>query len=144
MRVWRDTGRQMSKLLLYSGNTTLGWRILRKVYPHEGQRGVERGIMREVYDSINGNLLGYQVIASADRRGDQDLPSLASTASISQREMQINAGEMGKSRTVGLREADRVALPVPEDRIERVQQKVLVFSRIGPKVGDILRVWPKS
>jgi hypothetical protein len=144
MRVWRDTGRQHSKLLLYGANTTLGWRILRTIYPREGERGVERGTMREVYDEITGHLLGYQVLGAGELRGDQDLPSLTSTAAISQREMQINAGELGRSHTAGLREQDRIERRVPEDRVERVQRKVFVFPHVGAAKGDILRVWPRG
>lgn len=147
MRVWRDSDRQRSKLLLYGANTTLGWRILRTIYPREGERGVERGTMRMVYDEINGHLLGYQVLGASEQRGDQDLPSMPSAASISFNEMQINAGtafEKGKSQTAGLPEHRRAERHIPEDRVERVQQKVRMFERrIGPAKGDVLRVWPK-
>lgn len=147
MRVWRDSGRQNSKLLLYGANTTLGWRILRTIYPREGERGVERGTMREVHDSITGHLLGYQVLGANEQRGDQDLASQPSTAAISRSEMEINAFarfEDGKSHTAGLSEDRRAARRVPEDRVERVQQKVLMFERrIGPAKGDVLRVWPR-
>jgi hypothetical protein len=146
MRVWRDSGRQNSKLLLYGANTTLGWRILRTIYPREGERGVERGTMREVYDQINGHLIGYQVLGASQQRGDQDLPSTPSAASISFSEMQINAGtafEKGKSHTAGLPEHRRTERHIPEDRIERVQRKVSVFARVGAAKGDILRAWPK-
>lgn len=155
-RVWRSENAN-SQLLLYAATTALGWRVMRTIHRREGERGVERGTMREVHDSITGKLLGYQVLSVAELAGDRDLPSLASSASITSREMRLNAGEMGASRTAGLPEAKRLEraekrdeetgkplhLP-PEDEIERARCKVLVFPRIGSAVGDILRVWPRG
>jgi hypothetical protein len=142
MRVWRDT-RQSGKYLLYGANTTLGWRVVRTISFEEGERREAAGSLRRVNDSISGNHIGYQIVPTSERRGDRDLPSLSSTASISQREMEINAGEGGHSRTAGMTEERRLEQRVPEDRIERVQAKVAVYAYVTGKSGSILEVWPK-
>lgn len=141
MRVWRDSA--VSRLLVYGANTTLGWRVIRTISFEKGERGIEQGKFRRVNDEITGKHLGYQFISSAEQHGDKDLPSLPSAATISQREMQINAGEIGRSRTAGLREQDRELLRVPEDRVERVQAKIRVYLQVGPEKGAILLAWPK-
>ena len=146
-RVWR-AGREAKMVYLYGASSTLGWRIVRRIPPHEGERGVESGRMRHLYDTLTGKLLGYQLISNAERRGDRDLPSMASAASISVREMQANAGELGASRTARLAEDDRVSrrdlnghlLPA-EDFVERSRAKVAVFPLVGSKRGDIVRAW---
>lgn len=141
VRVWRSGAPK--RLLLFSDNTTLGWRVLRTITREEGERRVGRGVMRQVLDPMTRNLIGYQILGESERRGDQDLTSFATTASISLREMQINAGEHGRSRTAGLREPERALRDEPEDEVERIQRKVMVFPHVGAAQGDILRVWPK-
>lgn len=155
MRVLRFT--PAATVLLFGANTTLGWRVSRRISRLEGERGVERGAFREVLDETSGALIGYQMIAEAEMAGDRDLPSLQSAASISDREMRMNAGELGPSRTAGLPEAKRLERAerrdeqtgqhlhlAPEDEIERAQMKVRVFPKLGAARGDILRVWPRT
>ncbi len=102
-----------------------------------------------------GNHVGYQVLANLTK--DEDLPSGASSSSITASECELNCG---KSRTVGLPEDKRIsrrtrmgrALP-PEDAVERAQAKVRMWphsaSRIDngrgdPVYGDrAVRVYPK-
>lgn len=137
---------QRKRFLCYSANTTLGWRVVRMESFEKGERMVELGSWRRVHDAINGNHIGYQPLSAESQRGDRDLQSQASSSSISAGEMMINAFtgfEDGRSRTAHLCEKDRAARHVPEDRVERVQCKVLVFPHVGPAKGDILRVWPK-
>jgi hypothetical protein len=154
MRIWRDTN-QNQRLLLYFPNTTLGWRVIRTIERREGQRGVERGAFRELIDDNTGNLIGFQLISSSEQRGDLDFPSLPSSAAISTREMRVNAGLCGRSRTAGLTEEQRLELAAardpetgeyrtPEDEIERIQRKVEFYPFVGATQGDILRVWPRA
>jgi hypothetical protein len=142
MRVWRDA-RTTNQLMLYGWNTTLGWRIVRSIHPREGRLGVECGRMREVREQFTNKLLGYQILGASEQRGDVDLPSLSSSASISLREMQLNSGEAGSSRTRGLSEDRRLMRKVPEDAVERAERKIQVFPFVGAAKGDILRAWPK-
>ena len=132
------------KMLLFGATTTLGWRVVRMVSFAEGEKRAGRGSVRRVYDEVTNEHIGYQLVSSHEQRGDRDLRSQPSTASISMREMQLNAE---RSRTVGLteeRRMERVALGLaPEDLVERVQCKVRVFPHIGAAKRDILRVWPR-
>ena len=132
-------------LYLYHVNTTLGWRILRRMRFAEGEKKVAQGTMRRVLDGM-GNHLGYQFVGPGESRGDVDMPSLHSSASISLQEMKINAE--GRSATAGLpvhmRDERVAAGRTPEDRVERIQRKVQVFPLIGAAKGDILRVWPRN
>jgi hypothetical protein len=136
---------------IFHTETTLGWRVIRMCNLAKGQQKVACGEWREVHDPNTGELIGFQPVTPAEARGDRDLPSLASCASISMREMQANAGELGRSRTAGMLEEDRVSRRDPrngtllpaEDFVERTRAKVRVFAQVGPHKGDILRVWPK-
>jgi hypothetical protein len=149
MRVWRDT-MSNQQLFLYGVNISLGWRIVRTIHRLEGERGVSSGKFREVHEEVTGKLLGYQIIGTVEQRGDQDIPSLASSAAISPREMDANAGLLGRSKTEGRSEDARIRrdphtshlLPM-EDFIERAAAKVRVFPRVGAARGDILLAWPK-
>src|SRR5579872_3073882 len=85
--------------MVFHTETTLGWRVIRMVNLAKGRAKVRAGEWRETLDPNTGELIGFQPITSEELRGDRDLPSLASAASISVSEMQANAGEMGRSRT---------------------------------------------
>jgi len=149
MRVWRNPAISET-LLLFKPNATLGWSVSRRIAKAEGERGVERGSFRRVYDAITNGLLGYQMIGTAEQRGDQDISSQPSSASISMREVLANAGLMGASRTQGRAEDERARrdertgrlLPM-EDFIERAAAKVRVYPHVGAAQGDILRAWPR-
>jgi hypothetical protein len=143
VRVWRDAA--PTRLLLYSADSSdeSGWRMIRAIERDKGERGVEQGKMTRKYDPINRNLIGYQLVSTAAQRVDQDLRSQPSTSAISAREMQINAGEMGRSHTAGLGEVDRQFCDAPEDHIERVACKVKVYAYVTSEKGSILEVWPK-
>lgn len=133
------------ELWLYHTDTTLGWRKLHRVHFRYGEKKVARGLMRRVNDEM-GNHIGYQPLALPASCGDRDLRTQPSAASISLREMKINAE--ARSRTAGLpahRRDERVAAGcAPEDHVERVQRKVQVFPHVGSDKGDILRVWPRN
>lgn len=119
---------------LYPPDTALGWRVIRQVTPAEATKKVASGQWREVFDE-HGNFWGYQVLANF--KTDSDLPSGASSTSITARECELNAGLGGRSRTMGMIEADRIsrrhpkmgkALP-PEDAVERAIAKVKEFGK---------------
>lgn len=152
MRRWQNKAFADLKPL-FRAQTTLGWSVARNISDADGRRGVASGSMREVFDEITHLCIGYQMLAVSEQRGDQDLPSVTSTASISRFEMEVNAGLLGRSRTAGLTEAQRLERAAqrdersgeyltPEDVVERVQAKVLIFPHIGAERGDILRVLP--
>jgi hypothetical protein len=133
-------------LNLYPADVTLGWRVIRRVSQARGERKLALGEWREVHDEY-GNLQGYQVLATF--KTDLDLPSGASSTSITVSECELNAGLRGKSRTYGLDEDERLsrrnqqtgkALP-PEDAIERARAKVREWPLAH---GDrARRVYPK-
>jgi hypothetical protein len=146
---------------LYPADTTLGWRVIRRVTAAQGVAKLAAGQWREVFDEY-GNHWGYQVVANF--RTDQELPSGASSSSITVREMLLNAGVFfpnGKSRTAGMTEDKRISRkhPIsgkklaPEDAVERARAKVSQWphpaSRIddgtgAPRYGDLaVRVYPK-
>ena len=132
---------RIKKVCLFPANTTLGWRVIRMVTVEQGEMHEARANWRRVYDSITGELIGFQLIAPEASRYDKDLPSMPSSASISKSEMQINAEST--SLTAGLAEDMRLELKVPEDHTERVQAKVRVWPHVGAKKGDVLVAWPK-
>jgi hypothetical protein len=125
------------------------------VFPNEGRKIIRRttrahaeiyealGIWRREYDGQTGELVGFRLVGAELHKGDADLRSLMTSASISEKEMQLN---VGRSRTYGLREVDRMKLikdgELPEDEVERTQAKVRVYPLIGAAQGDILRAWP--
>ena len=149
------------RFYLYPPDTALGWRVIRKVTLAEGAEKVLRGEWREVHDE-HGDHWGYQVLVSS--KTDQDIPSGATSSSITVNECELNAGLGGEWRTKGLPEDKRLSrfrrteaglLPVPaEDAIERAQAKVAQWpypaSRIDdgkgkPVWGDrAVRVYPKK
>lgn len=145
----RREGRKM--FMLYHSETVLGWRVIRMVNLEKGRAKVAAGEWRAIHDEFTGELIGFQPIAGEEQRGDRDMPSQYSPATISAAEMQANAGELGRSRTAGLAELDRIGrrdrltghlLPA-EDFIERAVAKIRVFPNVGAAKGDILRAWPK-
>ncbi len=113
---------------LYPAETSLGWRVIGTTTAPIAAERLARGEWREVYDE-HGNFWGYQVLANFTK--DEDLPSGASSTSITVRECELNAGLGGRSRTAGMTEEQRIsrknkfgkALP-PEDAVERAQEKV--------------------
>lgn len=135
---------------MYSSNYTLGWSVVGRTSFESGERQVQRGVWRRVNDAM-GNHIGYQPIATTEMRGDADLPSIRTAASITLTEMEANAGQAfckGQSRTLGLPERLRderaAAGRQPEDLLERTRRKIEVFARVGARKGDILRVWPRN
>jgi hypothetical protein len=125
-------------LFLYGSNVNLGWRVVRMISLDEGLRREARGTYRRVYDGMTNALLGFQLVETV--RGDQDaIRSQHTPAAISAAEMQTNAGLDGKSLTAGLPEDLRLERKVPEDHVERVQEKVRVYPFIKPKSTPIVR-----
>jgi hypothetical protein len=120
-------------LIVFSDETTLGWRVLRRISVAEYQRRKSRGEMRPVFDE-SGNLIGCQPI----KVFDQHLTTRSTPAAIIPREVVLLAGTAfrdGRSRTAGLTEQKRMErasrvhprtgkLLPPEDAIERVEEKV--------------------
>jgi len=149
-------------LNLYSADIALGWRVIRTVRQCQGAKKVQLGEWRMVLNEL-GEHIGYQVLANF--RTDRDLPSGASSTSITVTEILLNALTIfrdGRSRTKGLSEEKRItrhrhidgkALP-PEDAVERAQAKVAAWPRPASHVipgdqdspmGDrAVRVYPKT
>jgi|HubBroStandDraft_6_1064221.scaffolds.fasta_scaffold1054529_1 hypothetical protein len=100
------------------------------------------GVWERAYDNYSGELMGYRL---APRRDDTDKPTAGWTpAAISPNEMELNTE---RSATSGMPEflrmkREKEGFP-PEDHIERVQRKVLVWPLVGSAPRDILRAWPK-
>ena len=91
--------------LLFSAETTLGWRVIKHVTGAQGEEMLARGAWRDVYDERN-NHIGYQLIPN--RQNDSEMLSRSSAASITVRECQLNAGLRGSSRTAGMTEDRRI------------------------------------
>ena len=146
-------------LNLYPADISNGWRVIRIVSFALGLEKVARGEWTLVNDE-QGNPFYFQV--KTNFKTDQDLPSGASSASITLGEVLRNAGLFGKSRTAGMTEDARLSrprlpnghAPAPEDAIERAQEKVKQWpfpaSRVDdgsgtPVFGDrACRVYPKT
>jgi hypothetical protein len=113
---------------LWLPETDQFWRVIRQVSFAEGERKCAAGEWCRVNDGF-GNHVGFQILANFKK--DEELPSGASSTSITVRECQLNAGLGGLSRTAGMIEEKRISrknqfgkpLP-PEDAIERAQAKV--------------------
>jgi hypothetical protein len=129
-------------LPLFSAESESTCRIVRRVSPEEAEKCEALGLWERRYDENSGELMGYRLAA---RRDDSDKPTAGWTpAAISANEMELNTEY---SRTSGLPEFMRLkrekeGFPA-EDRIERVQCKVLVWPLVGAAKRDILRAWPK-
>lgn len=142
---------------LYPAETSLGWRVIGTTTRERGLEKLAGGEWREVFDEHH-NFWGYQILANFKK--DEDLPSGASSSSITVSECCLNAGLGGRSHTSGMPEEKRIsrrseegkALP-PEDAIERAIEKIKQWpwpaSRIddgsgAPIFGDrAVRVYPK-
>jgi len=130
---------------LFPAETSLGWRVIRQVSCSEASEKLATGEWREVYDE-HEKFLGCQVLANFKK--DEDLPSGATSTSITVWECMLNAGLGGKSHTAGLPEERKVsrktrfgkALP-PEDAVERARAKVAEFGRhrlvASPRIGEV-------
>lgn len=131
--------------LLWSADTSRGWRVVNRVSYADAARKVEQGKWREVYDDVSCVLVGFQVISPAMCRGDKDIRASDNhSAAICAKEMQAVVGCLGKSRTARMSEDERAGERKPEDFIERSERKFFVFSNhVGPAAGDILRAWPR-
>jgi hypothetical protein len=116
---------------VYPPDTSLGWRVIYHVSKSQATAKLATGEWREVHDE-NHNFMGCQVLATFKQ--DEDLPSGASSSSITVRECELNAGLGGRSHTVGLSEDRRISrrnqvghpLP-PEDAIELAKAKVSLW-----------------
>jgi hypothetical protein len=134
-------GDHRNRFLLFAANTTLGWCRVKDLSFDDGEKLVREGKVRRVVSEVTLVHIGYQLLPPSQQYVDKDVPSLTSSASISMREMQLN---VERSRTEGLPEPERLLLHVPEDQVERVQAKVLVFPHVGSAPGDVLRAWPRE
>lgn len=146
--------------LLFSSDTALGWRVIRRVSFASSERNVDKGIWRRVNSHLGAHI-GYQLVCSANC--GFDIPSHSSPTYISASEVMLYAGQAfkdGLSRTAGLTEKERAArrgkwdkiLPM-EDAVERVSGKVELWphpaSRMDDGKGDpvfgdkAIRVYPR-
>jgi hypothetical protein len=138
----------LNAYLLFSADTSKGWRVIRCVTFDQGQREIDRGTCRALRDPVTCELIGFQVISRAAARVDQDIRSEGVEYSgILPEEMRAFAGLAGVSRTAALSEDQREKLikdhEQPEDFVERTTHKVIVWPYVGPAPGDVLRVWPR-
>lgn len=92
---------------LFDTNTTLGWKVIRRISEDHGEDMVLRRKARHVVNS-EGKHIGYQMYESALRPTPVVQDSKPSCTSISKREMEANAGLFGLSRTASMSEAQRI------------------------------------
>jgi hypothetical protein len=143
-------------LPLYPVDASRGWRVIRYV---NFAKGLERAAKGEwaLRNDEQGNPWYFQIVASF--KTDQDLPSGATSSSITSRECMLNAGVIekrngvilgAKSRTMRMTEDERLSqpkrpngrVPPPEDAIERAIAKVREWPL--PHGDRSVRVYPKQ
>ena len=141
------------EIAVYPAETSLGWRVIRHVPATEAREKLATGEWREVYDE-HQSFLGCQILANF--KVDQELPSGASSTSITVRECLLNAGiretsrgvVLGlKSRTAGMTEDERISrknkfgkpLP-PEDAVERARAKVKELAKLEHRILAPIKV----
>jgi hypothetical protein len=128
----RSRSRNTSDFLLYSADMSAGWRVIQRVSYAYGEHRSKLGEFRRLFDGF-GRLVGYHAV---EARHDATVSSDPSRAALGAREMQANAGLLGRSRTAGLREMDRVGRHHPvsgrvlaeEDFVERTQELVKAYT----------------
>lgn len=151
---------------LYSADTSLGWRVIKKVSSAVGEQQVVQGKWREVYDAYDCHI-GYQILAVLWQNKEQS--SRPTSCVIVQREMLLIAGrafKKGRSKTAGMTEEQRItrrdlrskvgtgrALP-PEDAVEKAQEKLKQYESPASRIDDgkgaavfgdrAVRVYPKK
>lgn len=136
--------KESRNFLLFPARTVLGWRVIRRVSFREGETRVGVGEWRRVLDGTTHEHIGYQICTPEMSRGDYELPTIFSPASISVREMQVNAGLFGRSRTEGLSEDRRLARRNPEDRVERAHAKVVEFGKRRLVQSPVIAAAPEA
>lgn len=127
----RQRYRNTSDFLLYSADMSAGWRVIQRVSYAYGEHRCKLGEFRRIFDQFN-RLVGYQAVAP---KQDATNESGRSPAALGVMEMQANAGVLGRSRTAGMREPDRIARHDPksghllpeEDFIERTRALVKAY-----------------
>jgi hypothetical protein len=97
----------------------------------ECEQRVEMDLLRPEYDQVTGQQRGYRQVG-LEAAVDQDMRPRRTQPAISMREMEINAGLYGRSRTAGLSSAARAARERvgrdSEDLFERTRAKVKAWS----------------
>lgn len=138
----RCTRRSTKNLVLFSSDTTLGWRVIFTVSYLKGEKNVAAGIWRRVNSQL-GDHIGYQILCT--QNCGLDIPSNSSPTYISAAEIVLYATRsfVGRgSRTEGLSEEERFArrgkfdkiLPI-EDAVERVTGKVEQWPFPASRIG---------
>lgn len=155
---------------LYAANTSMGWRVIRQISGAYAAIKVASGEWRPVSYEQSGDLAGYQEVPArfsppVFSGPGVKIPGMRSVAAtITLKEMQMNAGLFGRSRTLGRAEWKRKArhakydkdkVLAPEDAIERAVEKVRLWpypasvigvdERGAPVFGDkAVRVYPHA
>lgn len=133
---------------LYGAERAAGCRVIRSVSLAVAVRKVEKGVWR--WATADGETVA-QIVGSGETRGDRDVPTMRSSASISASEMELIAAAQtfpgDRSRTYGLsedRRQERVAAGLPpEDRAERVLAKEALWPKLQ-NVEPGLRIVPAA
>ncbi len=142
----RNRRSRCNELILFSENSSLGWRGLRRISFDDGERSVNHGTMRRVYDEL-GNQIGYQFCAAAPvPTGGSSQPSCVV---ISNRERELIAFtrfQGSGSETAGMSEARRLErmkqtdprtgklLPA-EDAVERAMEKLKLYPKLAGELA---------
>lgn len=122
------------EFLVYSGDPSSDWRIIRNTSFVEGERRVEQGVYQRVFDDMTGKHCGYRVL-DRKKKTDEDIPFSVSTPMLTARDTLAIAGAFGESQTIGLDEDERLERRdtltgkrlEPEDFIEKAIEKAKVF-----------------
>jgi hypothetical protein len=133
----RAAGSGERTINVYPPDTTLGWNVIRQIEPAEAAKMLSLGKADLVNDQF-GNFWGIRIRAKF--KTEEELVSQPGPTSITAHESHLVAGLGGRSRTMNLREDEKLALQVPEDPVERairkVQQWPFPASRIDDGSGD--------
>lgn len=128
----------LNEFLLFNPYTDVGWRVVRRIGFHRGERMVDLGAAVKVLDDF-GNHVGYKLRGSSEPGTPVVEASGSTSIALDARESMANAGLFGGSRTESMSEERKLSrihprsgrFLAPEDMVERAQGKVRVYQTIG-------------
>ena len=140
------------EFLVYTGDTTFGWRIIRATSFVKGEALVDQGVYIRLYDALTGQHLGYGVRES--RGPVAELNSSHTSPALTRFDSEAIAGLYGKSKTIGMSEELRLLRRcprtgkqlAPEDFIERAiaRAKEYRLPPSPPRVEERKRIEAKA